>query len=207
MELWRYPVKSLAGERLEEVEVREDGLVGDRLLQVRDERGQLVTARTRQRLLGLRATFGPDGEPLVDGRPWESPEVAEAVRVATRDGGRLVRFGERRFDDTPLLVATDGMLAALRIDGRRLRPNLVIGGVEGLAEREWEGRTLRAGDVEIAVEHPCERCGVTTIDPDTLEVDPDVLHRIRDELGGLAALNCTVARPGRVAVGDFVQLA
>ena len=43
-ELWRYPVKSLAGERLEQAEIRPDGMVGDRLVQVYDARGHVVTA-------------------------------------------------------------------------------------------------------------------------------------------------------------------
>lgn len=54
-----------------------------------------------------------------------------------------------RFDVLPLLVATDGAIAAFGRDGRRLRPNLVIGGVKGLDERQWPGRKLRIGEVMI----------------------------------------------------------
>jgi uncharacterized protein len=206
-ELWRYPVKSLAGERLEAVEVAADGIAGDRALHVQDARGELVTGRTRPGLLGLRATLGEDGEPLVGGRPWEDEGVAAAVRDAVGPGARLARSADgHRFDDTPLLVATDGAIAALAEDGRRLRPNIVLAGVEGLAEREWPGRRLRAGDAEIAVSHVCKRCVMTTIDPDTLEQDPGVLRRINESFGGRIALNCTVARPGRLAVGDRVEL-
>jgi len=62
-ELWRYPVKSLAGERLESAELTVNGIVGDRVVHVRDERGRVITARTHPRLLALHATLGPDGEP------------------------------------------------------------------------------------------------------------------------------------------------
>src|SRR5215831_11639187 len=55
-----------------------------------------------------------------------------------------------RFDVLPLLVATDGAIAAFGYDGRRLRPNIVGGGVSGLNERRWEGQSLRIGDVLIA---------------------------------------------------------
>ena len=58
-ELWRYPVKSIAGERLERAEIRRDGVVGDRLVQVYDMRGRVVTARTRPWLLGYRGSSGP----------------------------------------------------------------------------------------------------------------------------------------------------
>ena len=144
-ELWRYPVKSLAGERLESVEIRSDGLVGDRLVQVYDARGRVVTARTRPSLLGHRSTLGPDGEPRVEGWAWSSPEAAALIARAAGPATRLARFDEERFDVLPLLVATDGAIAVLGVDGRRLRPNIGVGGVEGLAEREWPGRRLRIG--------------------------------------------------------------
>jgi len=206
-ELWRYPVKSMAGERLERAEVSEHGIAGDRIVQVRDAPGRIVTARTRPRLLGHRAVLGSDGEPRVDGRPWTSPEVAAAVERAAGPGTRLERHeGPDRFDILPLLVATDGAIAALGHDGRRLRPNIVIGGVAGLAEREWAGRRLRAGSVVIGLRDLRGRCVMTTFDPDTLEQDVDVLRRIRREFGGRLALNADVVRPGTLAVGDAVEL-
>src|SRR5438046_1349170 len=113
-ELWRYPVKSMAAESLTRAEIRADGIVGDRVVHVRGAHGRVVTARTRPRLLGHRATLGPDGEPLVDGRPWRAPEVAQDVIAAVGAGARLVRDdGVERFDVLPLLVATDGAIQAL----------------------------------------------------------------------------------------------
>jgi hypothetical protein len=199
----------MRGEPLREAEVREDGVAGDRLVHVLDERGALVTGRTRPGLLGLHATLGPDGAALVDGVPWRSEEAARAVETAAGPGARLAGAAEDglRFDETPLLVATDGMARSFGIDRRRLRPNIVLGGVEGMSERDWEGRRLRVGDLVIGLDHLCERCVMTTFDPDTLEQDPDVLRRINAELGGLAALNCSVERPGRIAVGDRAFLA
>ena len=206
-ELWRYPVKSMRGESLDAAEVLDDGLAGDRLLHVVDGSGQLVTARTRPGLLGLSATGGPEGA-LVDGVPWASEAVARAVAEAAGDGTRLVGASTdgQRFDETPLLIATDGMTESFGIDRRRLRPNIVLGDVEGMAERGWEGRRLRVGEVVIALDHLCKRCVMTTFDPDTVDQDPDVLRRINGELDGLAALNCHVERPGRIAVGDAAEL-
>src|SRR5207237_6502607 len=107
-------------------------------------------ARTRPRLRGHRATLGPDGEPLVDGRPWRASEVAHDVVAAVGAGARLVRDdGVERFDVLPLLVATDGAIRALGIDRRRLRANIVVAGVEGLAECMWEGRQLKIVEVGI----------------------------------------------------------
>ena len=206
-ELWRYPVKSLAGERLEQAEIRPDGMVGDRLVQVYDPRGHVVTARKHPDLLGHRGTLGPDGEPRIDGWPWASPEAAAAIAQAVGWKARLERFtGEERFDILPLLVATDGAIAALGVDGRRLRPNIVVGGVDGLGEREWPGRRLRIGEVEIAVAQLRARCVMTTYDPDTQVQDPGVLRRIVREFGGTMALDCAVLAGGPVRLGDPVTL-
>lgn len=197
-ELWRYPVKSMAGERLEVAEIRKDGIVGDRVVQVVNDAGRVLTSRTTPALLGHRATLGADGEPLVDGRPWQEVTVPE---------GRLVRDDSlERFDVLPLLVATDGAIAAFGYDGRRLRPNIVIGGVEGLAERSWEGRQLRAGQVVIGIQDLRGRCIMTTFDPDTQAQDVEVLQKIRREFAGTLALNCYVIKPGKLAVGDPVTL-
>jgi uncharacterized protein YcbX len=103
-------------------------------------------------------------------------------------------------------VATDGAIAAFGRDGRRLRPNIVIGGVEGLAEFGWAGRELAIGAVRIHLHSRRGRCPMTTVDPDTLAVDPDVLQDILRRFNGRLALNAAVLRGGRVAVGDGATL-
>lgn len=205
--LWVYPVKSLRGQPLQHARIDADGVPGDRRVQVRDGSGSLVTARTRHGLLGLRATLDADGEALVDGVPWREPGARDAIRAVAGEQAELVPMeGRERFDDTAILVATDGAIAALGVDGRRLRPNLTIAGVEGLAERDWPGRQLRVGGALLDVEKLCQRCVMTTIDPDTLAVDADVLRRINRDFDQRYALNCWVAEPGPVAVGDPVEL-
>jgi hypothetical protein len=204
-ELWRYPVKSLAGERLEATELAMTGIPGDRVVQVRNDRDMILTARTHPRLLGLRATLGSDGEPRVNGLPWTAPEVADAIRAAAGPSARLVRDdGPGRFDVLPLLVATDGAIGHLGVDRRRFRPNILIEGVEGLAEREWPGRSLRIGEAIIGVKKRRGRCVMTTYDPDTLEQDPSVLNRVVREMEGRLGLDCYVIQGGRLAVGDRV---
>jgi uncharacterized protein len=206
-ELWRYPVKSMAGEPMHTVLLGQDGIEGDRLLHVRDGRGRVVTARSRPGLLGLHAVLGADGEPLVEDRTWTDPWVSRAVGAAAGDGARLVRSGGvERFDILPLLVATDGALAAFGHDRRRLRPNVVIGGVAGLEERGWEGRAIRAGATVIGLRDLRQRCIMTTFDPDTLEQDVEVLKGIHRRFGGSLALNAYVVRGGRLSVGDPVEL-
>jgi uncharacterized protein len=206
-EMWRYPVKSMAGESLEAAELTESGIAGDRILQVRNATGRIITSRTRPLLLRHRATLGQDGQVLVDGRPWKARDVERDVESAAGPGTRLAESDpENRFDILPLLIATDGTLAAAGYDRRRFRPNLVIGGVSGLSEREWEGAGLRIGSVVIDVEDLRGRCIMTTFDPDSGEQDLGVLRRIQKEFNGRLGLNCSVAAPGRIAVGDAVEL-
>lgn len=205
-QIWRYPVKSMAGERLPAAQLDEEGVAGDRMIQVYSRDGGIVTARTCPRLLGHHATAGA-GEPLVDGHPWESDSVARDVEAAAGPGAHLVRqAGPQRFDVLPLLVATDGALNAMGQDWRRFRPNLVIGGVQGLAERGWEGHRLQIGSVIIGVADLRQRCVMTTFDPDTLAQDPGVLKRVYREFGGVLGLNCSVIRGGSVKEGDPVEL-
>jgi len=148
-QLWRYPVKTLAGERLETAELTANGIPSDRIVHVRGPEG-VRTSRRQHHLLGLHGTLDPTGRPLVDGHPWNSPEALALVQAAAGDDAELVAFdGLARFDILPLLVATDGAVAEFGRDVRRLRPNIVIGGVEGLAERQWERAELRIGDAVI----------------------------------------------------------
>jgi uncharacterized protein len=205
--IWRYPVKSMAGERVRMAEMTRAGLEGDRVVQVYDRRGQIVTARQFPHLLRLHATLGLNGEPLVDGLPWQSREVAQRVEAAVAPGARLERFdGPERFDILPLLICTDGAVSRFGRDVRRLRPNLLIRGVDGAAERRWAGAILRFPEAEIGISDLRARCVMTTYDPDTADQDPDVLRDIVRRFGGLLCLNAAVTRAGRVEEGHPVEL-
>src|SRR5882757_678963 len=93
-ELWRYPVKSLRGERLEQAHLTRDGVEGDRVVHVAGRRGPL-TGRTRHALLTVPASTGPDGVPRVAGYRWDSAEAADVIRREGGDDARLVA------DDSP----------------------------------------------------------------------------------------------------------
>ncbi|HSL03687.1 MAG TPA: MOSC N-terminal beta barrel domain-containing protein [Nitrospiraceae bacterium] len=206
-EIWRYPVKTMAGEKLQRARIGPLGIEGDRVVHVEDARERVVTSRSHPRFLGHKSTLGLDGEPLVDRRPWDSPEVAAEVAEIAGPGAKLVRYdGIERFDVLPLLVATDGAIAAFGHDHRRLRPNLVIGDVEGLTEREWPGGCLRIGTVLIGVQDLRLRCIMTSYDPDTQVQDKEITRGIYRRFEGKLALNCFVIESGEIAVGDDVQL-
>lgn len=208
VELWRYPVKTMAGERLERALIGPLGIEGDRVVHVEDEDGHVLTSRSYPRFLGHRGTLGPDGEPLVDGKNWKSAEVAAEVEAIGGSNARLARYdGVERFDVLPLLVATDGAIAAFGHDGRRLRPNIVIGGVPGMTERDWPGACLQAGKVLIGIQGLRQRCIMTSYDPDTLVQDKQITREIYRRFEGKLALDCFVIQGGEIAVGDEVTLA
>jgi uncharacterized protein YcbX len=205
-ELWRYPVKSLAGEQIVEAHIDELGIAGDRRILVRNGHGRTLTSRTHHLLLGLKGTLGSDAVARISGHTWDSPEALRLVQRAAGPDAEVFQYdGVERFDVLPLLIATDGAVRHMGFDGRRLRPNIVIGGVEGLEERSWPGRRLRIGEAVINVAKLRGRCVMTTYDPDTLKQDLKVLKSIVSELGGMMALDCSVQAPGLLVENDLVE--
>src|SRR5262249_48290545 len=157
-----YPIKSLAGESLSEADITPNGIPGDRIVRVRGPEG-VRTSRRQFRLIGLHGTLDADGRPRIDGHPWDSAQAPALVKRAAGLDARLEAWqGLDRFDILPLLVATDGAIAAFGRDVRRLRPNIVIGGVEGLAERDWPGAELHIGEAIISLDSLRARCHMTT---------------------------------------------
>lgn len=207
LEIWRYPVKSLAGERLDHTELGPAGIPGDRRLVVASGNGRVATARRYPGLLALKATTAPDGQVLVDGEPWAAPTVAAKIEKAVGAGARIVPVEPGQgFDILPLLVATDGAVESLGLDRRRFRPNLYLGEVPGLTERSWEGKTLAIGAARIHLDSLRDRCVMTTFDPDSQVQDPQVLRRIVEAMEGQLGLNAEVLIPGVVAAWDLAEI-
>ena len=110
-EVWRYPVKSMAGERLSEATIGPLGIAGDRTVLVH-KRGKVVTSRTHHRLLGLKGRLNGQGVPSISGHAWNSPEALALVKAAAGPDAELIQYeGEERFDVLPLLIATDGTIS------------------------------------------------------------------------------------------------
>ena len=207
-EIWRYPVKSLKGERLKETEITSLGIPGDRQIAVvRTINGRFLTSRSKPKLLGLQGSINANGIATINGHPWNS---AEALRLVHEAAGEPVTLQQipapQAFDVLPLLIATDGAARYLNIDHRRLRPNILLADVPELEERNWPGRIVAIGDVRIHAEKLRDRCVMTTFDPDTQVQDPAVLLRIVRELDGSTALDSSVITPGRIHVGDSAAI-
>jgi len=206
-ELWRYPIKTLKGERIQQTEITANGIPGDREIVVMGKEGRIITSRSKPKLLGLRGELRADGVATVNGHPWDSPEALALVNEAAGGNTELVKIPQpEAFDILPLLVATDGAAAFLQIDHRRLRPNILLADVPELEERKWPGRVLKIGNVRIDLVKLRERCVMTTYDPDTQVQDRSVLLKIVKQLDGTTALDSSVVTPGVIRVGDTAEI-
>ncbi len=85
-EIWRYPVKTMAGEKMERATIGPLGIEGDRVVHVEDASGRVITSRSHPRFLGHRAVLGSDRDPLVDGTDTPNFEVFSARQKAGADG-------------------------------------------------------------------------------------------------------------------------
>jgi uncharacterized protein YcbX len=207
-EIWRYPVKSLKGERLNETDITKLGIPGDRRIAViRTINGRFLTSRSKPKLLGLQGSINANGVPTINGHPWKSDEALRLVLEAAGEPVTLEQIpAPQAFDILPLLVATDGAARYLNIDHRRLRPNILLADVPALEERNWPGKIIAIGNVRIHAEKLRDRCVMTTFDPDTQAQDPSVLLRIVRELDGSTALDSSIITPGEIHVGDAAHI-
>src|SRR6266481_2371595 len=230
--LFRYPVKSMGGERLEVANLGWHGLDGDRRLAFRrlDDRSGfpwLTASRLPDLLL-----FGPQRRE--DGVQGELP-----THIRTPDGEEMPVFGEdlatevgRRygapvqmmqlnhgiFDEANIsVIAFDtvreiGRLAGRNLDVRRFRPNVVVRLLRSVPfqEDEWVGGVLSFGEGDdapaIAVTMRDIRCSMVNFDPDSASPAPEVLKAVVRANQNTAGIYGTVTRIGRLAVGQTIFL-
>jgi uncharacterized protein len=214
-EIWRYPVKSMAGERLESCLIADTGLEGDRRWALVDGQpnraGKPLTAREAEVLLTYHPRLADNGVQVVtpggDTRCLDDRLVAQlAAEIARpltlREGAGL------NYDDSPVLVvnlatvATFELSAGVEVDRRRFRANLYLEGLDPEEELRWLGRRIRAGDAELVVVSRCERCVVITRDPDTTQASPELLRVLTKMSDTCMGVYCRVAQSGTVATGD-----
>jgi uncharacterized protein YcbX len=206
-QLWRFPVKSMAGERLEEADVYWHGIRGDRRyalvqpelvhsdfpwLTIR-ERAEFVQYRPR-----LVTPDKPDASRVVVRTPDDDEVDIEAL--ASRFQAHAIKLNRGAFDSSPLSLISLGTVGDL--DTRRFRMNLVIDEPSAFAEDAYIGRTLRIGGLRLRVDRRDSRCTIITTDPDTGVRDPAILKEYGRVHDACAGVYCSVVQPGVVTVGD-----
>lgn len=221
--VFRYPVKSMASEPLESVEVGWNGLTGDRRWAFAREalvRSNFpwLTIRECPDMWLYRPRFtepqNPEtSETIVTTPAGEELDVTDPALAAQLGGGvRVIRQGRGIFDTLPLSVITTRTVDAIsamtgaRLDARRFRPNLLVETTDQVdyAEDAWVGSVLRIGEMQMRVDKRDKRCVMVNVDPDTTERDPAILRAIAQERQACLGVYGTTVKPGRVSIGDPV---
>ena len=223
--IYRYPVKSMALEALDSIEVGWNGLAGDRRWAfIRDSivRNGFPWMTIRQRpemwhyVPRIVEPENPDtSETIVRTPSGRELDVADPLLAAELgEGVRLIRQTRGIFDTMPIsLISTTSVdavahLSGADIDARRFRPNFVIEPANDIPfiEDEWVGSVLKIGTLQMRVDKRDKRCVVTNVDPDTAESDPSVLRVIAQERQSCLGVYGTTVEPGVVSVGDVVSI-
>jgi uncharacterized protein YcbX len=216
-EIWRYPVKSMAGEQVDSCQVVEHGLEGDRRWAFIDgspnRAGKTLTIRQHEGLMGYRARLSNGGVEILSPKGETQALDDRFVRRLESESSRSLTLADMagaNFDDSHVLIVNLATVRAFgeesgtHIDPRRFRANLYIDDLAPEEEVSWIGRRIQAGAAELEVTARCERCVVITRDPDTAQTSPELLRLLTEQHETCMGVYCRVVRPGRVAVSDFV---
>jgi MOSC domain-containing protein len=223
--LWRYPVKSMAAERLETVDVSWHGLTGDRRWAfVQDDLVRSgfpwLTIRERPQMRHYRPSFAqpdrPDASPTVVTTPaGDELDIADPALAAELGGRvRVIKQDRGVFDVMPLSMITTQSIAGIEalvgmpLEVQRFRPNLLVEAVDEapFPEDAWVGSVLRVGGLRMRVDQRDKRCVMVNVDPATTERDPAILRAIAGARQACLGIYGSTVRPGRVTVGDPVVL-
>jgi uncharacterized protein YcbX len=225
IEIWRYPVKSMGGERLDEATLTDLGIEGDRSWGVRDsDTGLILTARREPKLLMLSAAVGP-GAPVItsaaDGRRIEGDAELAAflgrpveLVPAGEEGGTYENPMDFENDDDWMSwqgaggawhdnprhrVSVVSTASLAQWDVRRFRSNVVV---HGAGEDDLVGAEARLGSATVSFTRRIGRCVMVTRPQPGLDRDLDVLRTVNRERDGKLSVGALVVTPGRFAVGD-----
>ncbi|MFN7997404.1 MAG: MOSC domain-containing protein [Bryobacteraceae bacterium] len=231
--IYRYPIKSMAGERLEAAHLGWHGVEGDRRLAFRrlQDRGgfpwltagklpDLILFAPQRREEESADGYLPSHVRTPDGK--ELPVFGEdlAVEIGRRHGARvqMMRLRHGIFDDACIsVIASDtvreiGRLAGLSLDVRRFRPNIVVRLERSVPfqEDEWLGGVLSFGQGDeapaVAVTQHDVRCSMVNLDPESAVAAPEVLKAVVRANQNNAGIYGAVTRIGRLAVGQTIIL-
>jgi uncharacterized protein YcbX len=199
--LWRYPVKSLKGERLERATVLADGFEGDRAAAL------IVETPSHARA----------GKPY---RGKESPRLhltadPETAASYAMDAGVQVALDQREpryFDAHAVSLLFDlwvhdvEALVGEPLDPLRWRPNIYVASAPAFVRRESDllGTTVLVGSVVMRVVDTTRRCVTPSYDVTTgAPLDP-VLGEVARRRDNVVGVYCEVLVPGVVGVGEVL---
>lgn len=122
--------------------------------------------------------------------------------------------GRTAVDEANLLLTTESSLETLEtftgdsLDVRRFRPNIVLALEEKVPfeEKNWLGRILKMGDVEIEVYKECKRCIMIGVDPVNTAIDMSILRSVSQELDAYFGVYAKVIKTGNIQTSDSVYI-
>ena len=226
--LARFPVKSMAGEKLALAEVDWQGIEGDRQYafhrKANGTRFPWLTAREVPALLLHQAGFADPGAPKTstvivqtpDGAhvPLHDPTLQAHLEAAAGEPVALIQVARGIYDAMPISIQTSAghkLLEAVHgstLDPRRFRINVTI--ESDLDPKEFQGLRLAFGGAEdgavVQCADPIPRCVMITIDPDTAAKDVSILRTIAQQFGNAYGIYAGPARPGLIRLGDPVRV-
>lgn len=232
-ELWRYPVQSLQGEILSELDFTANGVVADRGYCVVDETKEGGTAARPKwkKLIAWRARYlaAPrpgadlpkaeitfdDGVQMISDDPRLDDAISERLGRPARLAQTLAPDVIRPYKASPCHLLTSATLKALgqaypqgRFVSARFRPNVVLdcGDRVGFVEHDWMQRSLTIGSVAMTVTEHCLRCALTTRPQGDLPMDPGILHTAQQRNENRVGVYTDVGNPGRIQLGDRASL-
>lgn len=224
----RFPVKSMAGERLDVAELDWQGIEGDRqyafVRAANGTRFPWLTACEVPAMVLHRARFDDPARPKTSAVTVETPEGATVplrdpllmaqLEAAAGEPATLIQVARGIYDSMPVSIQTSAGHAALEaahgeplaID--RFRINLIV--ESDAPATEWRGRRLAFGREEdgamVQCADPIARCVIVTIDPETGVKEPRVLRTVARNFGNAYGVYAGPARPGLIRLGDTVRL-
>lgn len=222
--LWRYPVKSMAGEPLDRAHLGRNGLAGDRrwgfLHPHRSRSGfPWLTLRDDATLARYRPRVEDPQRPDRSSVAVRTPSGAEldvtdpALAAELGATGGLLKLDRGTFDTLPVSLISRASIDALAarvgrpLELARFRPNIVLDVDAPFTEDTWVGATLTLGDARLRIDARDQRCVVITLDPHTGERDPTILKTLGAERDTCLGVYGTVITPGELRVGDPITRA
>lgn len=221
VEIRRYPVKAMGGESLESVDLDARGLPADRWFAVTDGEGRLATGKSSHRFRRFDEVFEyaaavVDDAVVVSGRAGTWRVGAELDRVLSAHLGAPVtvlpeRDVPHQDDGQVSLVGTaslDWCREHLGVDAdrRRIRPNLLVETTDPFVEETWGGATVCVGGAELRILQRIERCRMIDIAQEGLGPEGGWLKGLGRERDLFLGMYAEVVRPGRIALGDPVEV-
>jgi uncharacterized protein len=171
-----------------------------------DVDGEVTTQFVGRQVTG-RVVRGPWSEALsaYAGRPLRLVRTEVGIAV-DRDRGPVSMLSEASLEELRRQAGRKE-----RVDPRRFRMLIGVGGVRAHEEDEWIGRRVQVGEAVVLLREQVARCAVTTQNPKTGKPDFDTLREIKAYRGARErklidfGVYGAVAEPGRVRLGDPVE--